>query len=128
MLGMCIAGSSCGQGRGSSISEALAALFSRGADEVATRCCQAQLLTELRRAVAESQLLSPDLVAESGQAGLETRRRPGQELRRKAAANINSVSSDVAGRVAGVGSGLSWIWSSVPVLGAGSSRRRWEIK
>jgi hypothetical protein len=43
-------------------------------------------------------------------------------------ANVNSVSDGIEGRVAGIGGGLCWNLSSLPVRGAGSSGRRWEIK
>ena len=45
-----------------------------------------------------------------------------------AGATFNTVSVGTEGRVAQVGYGLSWNWSSMPFFGAGSIDRRWEIK
>ena len=117
-----LVGGSIGQGRATSLPSSERARLSLKSVPVATRCCQVHLRTHWQRAIAGSQLLSPGVVAESGQAGSSARRRPKQGWILMAVAIVNAVSDGIQGRVAGVGGGLCWQCEGKPVPRGGGEQ------
>ena len=73
-------------------------------------------------------MVASRLIGKSGQAGLDARRRRSQELIRMAVATFNTVSGGSEGWAGGITTALYKELNGKRVRGAGSSRRRWEIK